>query len=133
MKLIHTKKGSVVNGTWLPFNAACYVDDLASVEVDIGNRLGKAWSSLLGYSLDVFGADDVNWKKTLRFAPQWTWIGYLWDAPTGTASIPPTKLKELKDKLETFASKDLSTATERRSLVGSLNSTSLRQGRPNSH
>ena len=117
---IHRQLGSCVNGVNTPFDVRFYVDDGNAIEPDIGDRLKIAEASLRKSVTDVFGNDSIQEDKTSSWASSFTSLGYSWDLPSGTVSIPQEKLLRVKNELVRFSGLSTATVTEFRSLVGKL-------------
>ena len=117
---IHRQSGSYINGVNTPFDIRFYVDDGNAIEPDIGERLHLAEASLRRSVTDVFGPKSIQEDKTSSWASSFTSLGYSWDLPSGTVSIPEEKLLRVKNELLRFSSLKMATITEFRSLVGKL-------------
>ena len=117
---IHGQSSSVINGINTAFDVRFYVDDGNAIEPDLENRLFLAETSLRDSIFDVFGADSIQEEKTTSWATNFTSLGYSWDLPSGTVSIPAEKLLRVKNELLRFSTLTHATITEFRSLVGKL-------------
>lgn len=117
---IHRQASSVVNGINTAFDVRFYVDDGNAIEPDIEDRLFLAEASLRKSILDVFGKNSIQEEKTSTWTTNFTSLGYAWDLPSGTVTIPAEKLLRVKTELLRFSTLTTATVTEFRSLVGKL-------------
>ena len=117
---IHRQSGSVLEGVNTPFDIRFYVDDGNAIEPDIENRLQLAEESLRKTVTDVFGPGSIQEEKTSSWSSSFTSLGYCWDLPSGTVSIPADKLLRVKNELMRFSTLRKASVNEFRSLVGKL-------------
>ena len=117
---LHRQAGSIINGVNTPFDVRFYVDDGNAIEPDLGNRLELAETSLRSKIHDVFGPNSIQEDKTSQWSPLFTSLGYSWNLPEGTVSIPEMKLLRIKKELLRFSLLSSASITEFRSLVGKL-------------
>ncbi len=95
-----------------------YLDDfliIADTKVDCTLALLQLCQTLryLGFR--------INWNKVEGPAQQLTFLGVLIDTSAMTLSLPPTKVTELQNVLELFASRKRASKRQLQSLAGSLN------------
>ena len=111
---------SVVLGYSEPYHVYQWVDDIVSIEVDIGDRLLSSETRLRDGVKLVFGADGwhegkfTTWSRTIHA------VGIDWDLVNDTVSIPQRKILKLKGLIAEALSCTFVPESTLKSLIGVL-------------